>query len=151
MTVDFAFGRTPAMRVASVAWTGPWNEKKIRSQFERVERWVRAHGARPGRWVFREPGERRWEVGVEVKGAKVRSADGVRLRKLPAGPIARVVFDPDEISPRVIYHGLTDWLRWRRREKEIRSAGEYREVYTGNPWTDARAWARTEIQVVVRR
>lgn len=151
MTVDFSFGKSPAMRVASLSWTGPWNEKKIRAQFERTERWVRAAGGRPGRWIFRESGERRWEVSVEVKGAKPRASGGIRLRTVPAGPVARVVFDPDVVAPHVIYHGLSDWLRWRRKEKEIRSVGEYREVYSANPWSNPRAWSRTEIQVVVRR
>lgn len=150
MTVDFAFGRCPAMKVASLSWSGPWNERKIRSQFERVERAILAAGGRPGRWVFREPGNRRWEVAIELKG-KTGPIRGVRPKTLRASAVARVVFDPDQVSPRVIYHGLTDWLRWRRRDKEIRSVGDYREVYRANPWRNARAWAETEIQVVVRR
>ncbi len=149
MTIDFGYAKSPALKIATVAWSGPWNEKRIRSQFERVERWVKRQGLTPGRWVFREPGERRFEVGVEVKRS-VRSSDGVRVKTLPATRVAHVVFDPDAISPRVIYHGLTDWLRWQKREKEVRSVGEYREVYSGNPWRDPRAWARTDIQVVVR-
>lgn len=150
MTVDFAFGKMPKLRLATLAWTGPWNEKKIRAQFERIDRWLRKSGARPGRWVFREPGARKWEVGIEVRGS-VAGSDGIRVRTLPASDVARVVFNPDEVSPRVLYHGIADWLRWRKREKEVRSVGNYREVYAGNPWKDPRAWARTEIQVVVRR
>jgi hypothetical protein len=50
----------------------------------------------------------------------------------------------------VVYHGVTDWLRWRRKEKEIKGVGAYREVYQGNPWSDRKAWSHTEIQVVVR-
>lgn len=150
MTVEFSFSRSPRMQVAALAWKGPWNEKKIRSQFERVERWIQQAGGRTGRWVFREPGERSWEVAIEVKG-KVRASQGIRLKTLPATAVARVVFDPDLIAPHVIYHGLSDWLRWRRRAKEIRSVGGSREVYQGNPWRDKRAWARTEIQFVVRR
>jgi hypothetical protein len=60
------------------------------------------------------------------------------------------VFDPEVVSPRVVYHGMTDWLRWRRKEREVRSIGQYREVYPGDPWRDKNAYARTEIQVVVR-
>jgi hypothetical protein len=65
--------------------------------------------------------------------------------------VASVVYDPKVIEPRVVYHGLTDWLRWRRKEGEIRSVGDYREVYTADPWTDAKAYAHTEVQIVVRK
>jgi len=150
MTVDFSWGRAPAMRVAAIAWSGPWNERKIRSQFERVERWARANGVRTGRWIFREPGERRWEVCLELRG-RVRGSGPVRTKTFRAARVARVVFDPDQVSPRVVYHGLSDWLRWQRKEKEIRSVVSSREVYSGNPWTDRQAWSRTEVQFVVRK
>lgn len=149
MTVDFGWGKSPAIRVASIAWKGPWNEKKIRSQFERVARWAKQRRLATGRWVFREPGDRRWEVGIEIR-AKARGSDGVRTKTLPPSRVARVVFDPDVVSPRVIYHGLSDWLRWRRKDKEIRSVVSSRELYSGNPWTDKRAWAKTEVQFLVR-
>ena len=55
MTVEFEFKKSPAYRVAYIAWTGPWNEQKIRSQFARVEKWAKDHGYSTGRWVFREP------------------------------------------------------------------------------------------------
>jgi hypothetical protein len=61
-----------------------------------------------------------------------------------------VRFDPTVVSPRVVYHGLSDWLRWQRKEKKIRSVVSYREIYEGNPWKDKRAWSRTEVQFVVR-
>jgi len=150
MTVDFGWGRTPKLRVASVAWKGPWKEAKIRSQFEKVERWVKARKLRTGRWIFQEPGARRWEVAIEVKGA-ARGSGPVRIKTLKAATVARVVFDPNVVSPRVIYHGLSDWLRWRRKEHEIRSVRSSREVYLGNPWRDAKAWARTEVQFLVRK
>ena len=150
MTVDFAWGKVPRLKVAAIAWKGPWNEKKIRAQFERIERWARARKVRTGRYVFREPGDRSWEAAIEVRG-RVRGSDGVRTRTLPAATVARVVFDPEVVSARLVYHGLNDWLRWRRKEKEIRSVGSSREIYTGNPWTDRKAWARTEVQFVVRK
>jgi effector-binding domain-containing protein len=150
MTVDFAWGRSPRLNVASLAWTGPWSEKKIRAQFARLERWARQHHLRTGRWVFREPGERRWEVAIELRG-RARGSDGVRTKTLPAATVARVVFDPEVVSPRLVYHGLSDWLRWRRKDKEIRSVVSTREIYSGNPWTNPKAWARTEVQFVVRK
>jgi len=150
MTVDFSWGKSPSLRVASIAWKGPWNERKIRSQFERVERWARAQRVRTGRWIFREPGERSWEVAIELQG-RARGSGPVRTKTLPPATFAHVVFDPDVVSPRLVYHGLSDWLRWRRKEKEIRSVVSSREVYSGNPWKDPKAWARTDVQFVVRK
>ncbi len=150
MTVDFGFARSPRLTVASVRWTGPWSEKRIRAEFERVERWARSHRLRTGRWVFREPADREWEAGIELRGP-ASGSEGIRVRTIPAATVARVVFDPEQVSPRVIYHGLSDWLRWRRRDKTIRSVGASREVYSGNPWTDRAAWAHTEVQFVVRK
>jgi effector-binding domain-containing protein len=150
MPVDFAWGKSPSLKVVAVAWSGPWSEKKIRAQFERLARWAKERRVRTGRWIFREPGDRKWEVALEVRG-RVRGSAGVRTKTLPAATYARVVFDPEEVAPRLVYHGLSDWLRWRRKEKEIRSVVSTREVYAGNPWTDARAWSRTEVQFLVRK
>ena len=149
MTVDFVLKKVPKVRVASIRWTGPYNERKIRERFHEVDRWVRARGLTPGRWLFREPGSRTWETGIEVRGP-VRSEGKVRVRTLPASTVASVVFDPDLVSPRVVYHGLSDWLRWQRKEKKVKSVLSTREVYEGDPWTDKRAWSRTEVQFVVR-
>ena len=150
MTVDFVLKKAPAIRLATIRWKGPYSERQIRQRFEEVERWVRAHGGRPGRWVFREPGTRVWDVGIEV-AAKIRSTGRVKVRTVAAASVASVVFDPDVVSPRLVYHGLSDWLRWRKKEKEIRSVVSTREIYPGNPWKDPKAWARTEVQFVVRK
>jgi DNA gyrase inhibitor GyrI len=150
MTVDFGLVKSPRLRVATIAWSGPWNEAKIRAQFRRVERWARAQRVRTGRWVFREPGERRWAAGIELLG-KAKGSGGIRVRTLPAVTVARVVFDPEAVAPRLVYHGLSDWLRWRRRDKTIRAVVSTREIYPGDPWTDRKAWARTEVQFVVRK
>ena len=149
-TIDFELARAPSYRVAAIAWKGPWNERQIQARFEQVERWARQHSLRTGRWIFREPGERRWEVAIEVRGS-ARGSAGIRMKTLRAAAVARVVFDPDTVAPRVIYHGLTDWLRWRKRAKELRSVVSTREVYAGNPWRDPAVWARTEIQFLVRK
>lgn len=149
MTVDFVLKRNPRLRVATIRWTGPYRESEIRKRFGELERWVRGHGLRPGRWIFREPGERRWDVGIEVRGA-ARSDGRVKVRTLPPCTVASVTFDPEVVSPRVVYHGLSDWLRWQRKEKKVRSILSTREVYAGNPWTNPRAWSKTEVQFVVR-
>jgi len=150
MVVEFRFKRVPAARVATVSWKGPWSEKKIRAQFDRVSEWARQHKLRTGQWIFREPATRRWQVAIEVKGP-ASSSEGIRVRTFPAATVASIVFDPKELSPAVAYHGITDWLRWRRKDHTIRSVGMYREVYAGDPWRRASAWARTDVQVVVRK
>lgn len=150
MVVDFRLKRVPAVRVATLAWKGPWNERKIRAQFDRIATWAEQKGLRTGRWVFREPATRAWQVGIEIRGA-ARSDGPIRVRTFPAATVASVVFDPNVISPSVVYHGITDWLRWRKKDKTIKAVGTYREVYSGDPWRRASAWAKTDVQVVVRK
>ncbi len=150
MTVDFAYRRAPAYRVAYVRWKGPWSDAAVRRHFRAVADWARRKGLTPGRWIFREPDERSFEAAIEVRGT-ARSDRSVRLRTIRASTVASVVFDPEVVSPRVVYHGLIDWLRWQRKDGTIRSTGDYREVYAADPWRDAKAYARTEVQIVVRR
>ncbi|HZY91425.1 MAG TPA: GyrI-like domain-containing protein [Thermoplasmata archaeon] len=149
MTVDFAFKKAPAMRVATVSWKGAWNEGRIRKEFEGLARWVRAHKVRTGKWVFMEPGEAAWTVAIELRG-NAKGDGKVRIRTLSASRVAAVAFDPKLVSPRVVYHGLSDWLRWRKKDGDIKRVLSSREVYSGNPWKDAAAWAHTEVQFVVR-
>jgi effector-binding domain-containing protein len=150
MVVDFGFKKAPRFRIATVSWKGPWNEKKIRSNFEKVAAWAKRRKLPTGKWVFMEPGERKWTVGIEVRG-RAHGDGAVRMRTLPAATVAAVAFDPEKLSPRVVYHGLNDWLRWRKKDGEIKKVLSSREVYGANPWTDAKAWARTEVQFVVRK
>jgi effector-binding domain-containing protein len=148
--VDFGYARASAAKVAAIGWSGPWNERRIRAEFEKVAAWTKRNGIRTGRWIFREPGPRRWEVSIEIKGS-ARGSGPVRIKTLRASTVARVEFDPNTVSPRVIYHGLSDWLRWQKKEKKIRGVVSTREVYGGNPWRDPSVWARTEVQFLVRK
>ena len=150
MAVDFELQRAPAYRVATLRWKGPWSDVGVHRKFLEVAAWARRHGLRTGRWIFREPAERSFEVAIEILG-KAKSDRSIRIRTFRASAVARVVFDPKVIEPRVVYHGLADWLRWRRKEGAIRSVGDYREVYVGDPWADPKAYARTEVQYTVRR
>ena len=150
MTVDFAFKKTPSYRVASIVWKGKWSDASVHTHFLQVQKWAAARKLKTGKWFFREPSEHAFETAIEIKGRAV-GGDGVRLKTFPAATVATVLFDPDVISPRIVYHGIYDFLRWRKREHEIRAVGAYREVYDGDPWKDRRAFARTEIQVVVRK
>jgi hypothetical protein len=149
MTVDFRFQRAPTYRLATIRWKGPWSDAKIHAQFRKIVGWAKKEGLRTGRWVFTEPAERTWEVGLEVTAAK-HAGRGIRLKTLPAARVATSEFDPDVVAARVVYHGLSDWLRWRKKEREIASVGMYREVYRGDPWTDRRAASHVRIEIVVR-
>jgi effector-binding domain-containing protein len=150
MTVDFSFKSAPSYRVATVEWSGTWNDRSIRSHFEELDRSAREAGIRTGKWIFRELDDNRFQACIEVKG-EARSNGKFHVRTLPAVEVASVVFDPDEVSSRVVYHGLNDWLRWRKKDGEVRSVSSAREVYGGNPWKDKNAWARTEVQFIVRK
>lgn len=153
MVVDFAIKRAPKYRVASVSFVGTYKESRIRSEWEGLARWAKAKGLRTGKWFFTEEGSGpryRFQVAIEVRGP-AKSDKKVRIRTFPASPIATVTFNPDEVSARVVYHGLNDWLRWQKRDKIIKRARSWRETYTGNPWKDAKAWSHTEIQVLVSK
>jgi DNA gyrase inhibitor GyrI len=153
VVVDFAMKRAPKYRVASVRFAGSYQESRIRSEWEGLANWAKAHELRTGRWFFIEDGggpRYRFEVAIEVRGA-AKGDKKVRIRTFPASPIASVTFNPDDVSPRVVYHGLSDWLRWRKKDKSIKRARTWREVYAGNPWKDAKAWSHTEIQVLVTK
>ena len=160
MVVDFQIRKAPEYRVATRTLAGKWpGDKALRAEFEEVQAWAKEQGLRTGRWFFREFGsddtpdeEWRWEVGVEIRGkGTVRGGRGVVIKTLPASAVATITFDPDKISPRVIYHGITDWLRAREKAGEYKEAGPYREVYLTNPWSSKRAWANTQVQVPVER
>ena len=75
---------------------------------------------------------------------------GIRFREFPDQLVASVTFDPEKVSPRVVYYGLEGWLEWGE-DREYKSAGTPREVYKGDPWRSARAWANVEVQVPVKK
>jgi hypothetical protein len=160
VTVDFAVWNAPAYRLATKTMMGEWpGDRKIRAEFESVASWVRKRGLKIGRWIFREldgpdvPSKRRrWEVGVEIRGRKpVKGGGGVSIKLLPKTKVVSVTFDPDKVSPELVYHGLEGWLSWRKKYKEFRQSGLYREVYRGNPWKSKGAWGRTQVQVPIKR
>ena len=150
MAIDFGYKRTPACRIASTSWKGPYSDAAIRRHFESVERWAKSNHLKTGRWFFWEPADERWEVGIEVRGT-ARPSSGVKLRRVPAATVASVVFDPKVVSASVIWHGLNDWLRWQRKQHKIKRVGAYRETYQGNPWKNKSAWAKVDVQFVVKK
>ncbi|MCI4352301.1 MAG: GyrI-like domain-containing protein [Thermoplasmata archaeon] len=150
MVVDFALRDSPSYRVASIVRIGPWKEDNLRVEFRELTRWAQKNRVRTGHWIFFERDHHRWEACLEIKDS-AKAEGRIRLKTLPATPVARVVFNPDAVSSRIVYHGLSDWTRWRKKYGEIRSVTAVREVYTGDPWADKKAWANCEVQFVVRK
>lgn len=156
MAVDIVVKAAPAMVLATRTLKGKWpGDRALQSEFEKVEAWAKSKKRRTGPWVFREFGmngpeaEMRWEVGIAVSGA-ARGGGGVSMKRLPATKVASVTFDPDAVSPRLVYHGLMGWLHAMKKEGKHRPNGPYREVYPGNPWRKPSAWSRTQVQVPIR-
>ena len=150
MVIDFEMGRAAGFRAATVAWKAPWNEKRIQKEFDGIDRWLKSRNVKTGRWFFFEKGSNRFRAAIEVRTA-LKGSGRIRVQRFPATAVVRVTFDPDEFSSRVVYHGLNDFLRWRRKDKTIRSVGDYREVYDGNPWKDPEAWAGMSVEALVRK
>jgi effector-binding domain-containing protein len=150
MTVDFELRRAPKYRVASIDYKGPWRENHLRPQFKELVKWAAKHQVRTGQWIFRERGEKSHQACLVIKGP-AHSEGKVKIRTIPAGWVASVSFDPEVVSARVVYHGLSDWTRWRKKDKTIKGVGTTREVYAGDPWSDKKAWSRATVEFVVRK
>ena len=159
MVVDFQVKRTPACTVASIGRIGPYREDNLRPEFRELVDWARSSRIRTGRWLFyehdgpasrRPPGRRRWEACLEIRG-RASARGRIRIKRLPAHTVASVVFNPNVVSPRIVYHALGDWIWWRLKLREFRRAGPVREVYPGNPWTSRRAATRVDVQVLLER
>lgn len=150
MVVDFVLKRVPRLRVASITRVGPWREDNLRREFRELTQWAQRRRLRTGRWILHERGQNRWEACLEYRG-RGQAEGRIRLKVLPATSVASVTFDPEKVSARIVYHGLRDWTRWRRKDHTIRSVVAMREVYRGDPWTSKDAWAHCEVQFVVKR
>ena len=157
MTVDFAIKRFYGCSVACIRQEGWKGEAKLRENFDVIHKWAKDKGIKTGRWFFTEFGgfdvpdsKRGMEAAIEIKG-KARSKGNIKIRTFKPTSVAYVKFDPDKVSPRVIYHGLESWLGWQKKDKKYKEMGNWREVYNGDPWTNSRAWASTEIQVPVKK
>ncbi len=158
--VDIVVKREKSYKVISKMHVGPYSgDNMLRKEFNDLEGWAKKNQVRTGKWFFVEldgpetpSSKRRWEASIEVKGKlKAKPESGIIFKKIPSELVAGVQFDPDEVSSRLVYHGLECWLDWRRKFHEFEEAGPTREVYPGNPWTDQKAWANLDVQVPVRR
>ncbi len=154
MFVDFVVKRSPAYNVASIRRVGPWRNDMWRKELSQLEKWARKKKLRTGKYLLYEldgvGNRRRWETCIEIKG-KAKPEGKVKVKKLPAETVVSVRFNPDKVSPRLVYHGISDWVKWRLKDKTFKKVGASREVYSGNPWKKPHAWARAEVQVLVKR
>jgi hypothetical protein len=148
MVPRFSFRSVPGFKVISVRWRGPHDDKRIRSEFERLAQWARTRDLRTGRWIFQEPGRRRWEVSLEVKG-RTKGSGPVRVRTVSPSRVLRVTFDPEKVDMDALWKAAVGRIRHLRQRGTVGRAGVYREVYRGNPWTSPRAWARTNAQIIL--
>jgi effector-binding domain-containing protein len=143
-------------RVASMLRVGPYSSNMLRAEFTQLKNWAKRRELRTGTWFLYfidEPGGRRpanklrSEACLEIKGKAVKSEGKVKVKKLPKQTVASVTFNPDKISPSLVYAGIWGWIQWRN----YKAAGLSREVYSGSPWKDKRAWANTEVQLPIKR
>jgi hypothetical protein len=160
--VDIVVRKEKSCNVVSKIYVGPYSgDNMLRKEFGDLERCARKNHLKTGKYIFMEldgpdtPGtRRRWEASLEVKGSRIDKTkldSGIESKKLPAQLVASVLFDPDLVSSRIVYHGLECWLDWRKKYHEMEEAGPTREVYPSNPWTSSKAWKNTDVQVPVRR
>ena len=158
LTVDFAIKKFRGCRVASIRFVGGWKgEDMLRGEFNEIRKWAKENSIKTGHWFFTEydgpdvpDKERRWDAAIEVKG-KARSKGKIKVKDLPPSTVAYVKFDPDKVSARLVYHGLEGWLGWQKKNHKYKETDGWREVYPGDPWTNAKAWAGLEVQVPVKK
>lgn len=155
MKVDFKLKVAPSYKVAYMIRIGGYSGSNMwRAEFSHLSKWAKKRGIRTGRWIMyfidewgKKPNSKRRSAAcLEIKG-KAKQEGKVGIMKLPKQRVVSVVFNPDKVSDSVVYHGIEGWLQYR----PFKESGPAREVYTGNPWTNARAWANCEVQVPIKR
>ena len=155
MVVDIKIKQVPSYTVASLIHYGPHGPNMFRTEFDRLVKWTKKNKLQTGHWIMRwideygsKPASKvRSEACLEIKG-KARTNGKIRIKKFPKHTVVSVVFDPEKVSPRLVYSGIYGWIRYSNFEA---TDSPSREVYAGNPWTNPRAWANREVQVPVRR
>ena len=155
MIVDIEVKTAPKYKVAYITRLGPYTGQNMwRSEFSQLMKWAKKRHVRTGKWIMyfidewgKTPeSNRRSGACLEVKG-NPKPEGKIRIMTLPKQRVASVVFDPDKFADRLVYHGIEGWLQYR----PLKQAGPSREVYSGSPWTDRRAWANTEVQVPLKK
>jgi effector-binding domain-containing protein len=153
VVVDIKVKKTPSYKVASMMRVGPWSQNVLRAEFGKLMKYAKKHRLRTGKWFFyflNEPesarGRFRAEACLQISG-RAKTEGKIKVKKLPKMRVASVTFNPKTVSPGLVYSGLYGWTRY----AGYRRAGASREVYIGNPWTNARAWANCEVQMPIKR
>jgi len=155
MKVDFKVKVAPSYKVAYMIRFGGYAGPNMwRAEFSHLSKWAKKRRIRTGRlimyfidpWGKKPSTKRRSAACLEIKG-NAKPEGKVGIMKLPKQRVVSVVFNPDKVSDSVVYHGIEGWLQYR----PLKESGPTREVYTGNPWTNARAWANCEVQVPIKR
>jgi len=155
MMVDFKVKTAPSYNVAYLTHVGDYSGQNMwRSEFSQLEKWAKKRGLRTrkrimyfiDKWGEKPKNKRRSVAALEIKG-KAEPVGKIRIMKLPRHKVVSVSFDPNKISSDLIYHGLESWLESCNYKQTSRS----RELYDGNPWKNARAYANCEVQVPIKR
>ena len=159
--VDIVTKSEPSHRVIVRAYTGPWTgDNMLRPEFAELESWAHKSAVRTAKWfrvyldkyeIGMPSSQRRWWACVEYKGKLRAPPPRIEAKVIPAELVASVTFDPNVVSDRLVFHGLECWLDWRTKFGEYEEAGPTREVFIGNPWTDAAAKKQIELQVPIRK
>lgn len=155
MAVDIQIKNAPKYKVASIERTGGGGSDPLRAEFKELEKWAKKNKVKTGDYICyfyemgRSPDRYKFEACLEIKGNP--EPDGkVKIKELPQLSVASVKFNPNKVSPRLVYNGVYGWLG--ENDEDYKVAGEFsREIYPGNPWTSSWAWNRTEIQVPARK
>jgi|SRR5579872_1731489 len=151
MAVDIKIKNAPSYKVASIERTGGSGTEPLRREFKDLEKWAKKAKVKTGSYfcyfheVGRTPDKYKFEACLEISG-NPQSEGKIKIKELPKLTVASVKFNPEKISPRLVYNGVYGWLG--ENDEGYKEAGSYsREVYPGNPWTSSWAWNRAEIQV----
>jgi effector-binding domain-containing protein len=154
LTVDIQVKNTPTYKVASLERKGSEGTEPLRKEFRELENWAKKSKVKTGRYFChfyetgRTPNQYRFEACLEIRG-NPKPEGKIKVKTLPKLTVASVKFNPEQVSPRLVYNGVYGWLDDNDDYKV--SGGFSREVYFGNPWTNSWAWKRTEIQVPAAR
>ena len=155
LVVDIQVKTAPSYNVASLLRVGPYRNNILRPEFDKLAKWAKKKRIKRGKWILifhdedgkRPENKRRWEACLEIKG-KAGSEGKLKVKKLPKLKVATVKFNPNQVSARLVYHGLYGWIE---QNGDFKDAGPPREIYPGSPWTNPRAWANAEVQVPIKK
>jgi effector-binding domain-containing protein len=151
MVVDIKVKGTPSYKVASIERSGGEGSEPLRREFQELEKWAKKSKVKTGKYFCyfyeagRTPDRYRFVACLEIRG-KPKPEGKIKIQELPKLTVASVKFNPEKVTPRLVYNGVYGWLS--ENDEGYKTAGSFsREVYPGNPWTSSWAWARAEIQV----